>query len=112
MGSIKDTMKQVHEMYDRFVVAADRAEAEAQKMRETREQVTAAVSNLGQLDWNIRRAYEQLDKAINSEAQNFSRWAFFKMGVLAGCVGAGAGVLFFLLTVLGLRETLEMLGLR
>ena len=38
---------------------------------------------------------KKLDMAINSEAQRFSQWAFLKMGVLAGGVGAGAGVLFF-----------------
>ena len=54
----------------------------------------------------------QHNQAINSETQRFGQWAFFKMGVLAGCVGGCAGVLFFLLTVLGLREALEALGLR
>ena len=37
MGNIHDTMKQVHEIYARFVGAADRAEAEAAQMRLMRE---------------------------------------------------------------------------
>ena len=55
-------------------------------------------------EFKLRQSYEKLDKAINSETQRFSQWAFLKMGVLAGCVGAGAGVLFFLFVVLGLRD--------
>ena len=41
MGNIHDTMKQVHEIYERFVGAADRAEAEAEaaQMRLMREEI-------------------------------------------------------------------------
>ena len=46
MGNIHDTMKQVHEIYERFVGAADRAEAEAAQIRLMR----AGISDLPALD--------------------------------------------------------------
>ena len=74
MGNIHDTMKQVHEIYARFVGAADRAEAEAAQMRLMREEIGYASANLGRERVNVRAAYEELGKAIKSETQRRSAW--------------------------------------
>ena len=93
------------------LVAARDADPET-GMRSMRDEARLAFKDVGREAANVRAAYDELGKAIKSETQRFGQWAFFKMGVLTGCVGGCARVLFFLLTVLGLREALEVLGLR
>ena len=77
MGNIHDTMQQVHEIYERFVGAADRAEAEAAQMRLIREEIGYASANLGRERANVRAAYEELGTAIKSETQRRGWWQTF-----------------------------------
>ena len=77
MGNIHDTMQQVHEIYARFVGAADRAEAEAAQMRLMREEIGYASANLGRERANVRAAYEELGTAIKSETQRRGWWQTF-----------------------------------
>ena len=95
-----------------MIASADRAEQEAEKIYKARVEVDQAIARMGVIEERVERAYNALDKAIKTETQNFKRWAFFKMGVLAGCVGGLVALLAFLLLILGLREALELLGLR
>ena len=95
-----------------MIASADRAEQEAEKIYKARVEVDQAIAWMGVIEERVERAYNALDKAIKTETQNFKRWAFFKMGVLAGCVGGLVALLAFLLLILGLREALELLGLR
>ena len=85
-----------------MIASADRAEQEAEKIYKARVEVDQAIARMGVIEERVERAYNALDKAIKTETQNFKRWAFFKMGVLAGCVGGLVALLAFLLLILGL----------
>ena len=39
------------------------------------------------IEERVERAYNALEKSINSETLTFSRWTYFTVGVLAGIVG-------------------------
>ena len=109
MAGVHETLKLVQGLYERMIASADRAEQEAEKIYKARVEVDQAIARMGGLE---ERADGALGKAIKTETQNFKRWAFFKMGVLAGCVGGLVTVWAFLLHILSLREALELLGLR
>ena len=103
------SLRQVRERQEIVVAAVDAIKAAREEIRGAAVDVRRAAEEFDTREFKLRQSYEKLDKAINSEAQRFNQWAFLKMGVLAGCVGAG--VLFFLFVVLGLREALVWLGL-
>ena len=112
MAGMTDMVAEVRERQESVIAAAVEIKAARDEVRGAAVDVRRAAEEFDMREFKLRQSYEKLDKAINSETQRFGQWAFFKMGVLAGCVGAGAGVLFFLLVVLGLREALVWLGLR
>ena len=112
MAGVHETLKLVQGLYERMIASADRAEQEAEKIYKARVEVDQAIARTGGLEERVERADGALGKAIKTETQNFKRWAFFKMGVLAGCVGGLVTVWAFLLHILSLREALELLGLR
>ena len=112
MAGVTDMVAEVRERQESVIAAAGEIKAARDEVRGAAVDVRRAAEEFDMREFKLRQSYETLDKAIKTETQQFSRWAFFKMGVLAGCVGAGAGVLFFLLVVLGLREALVVLGLR
>ena len=119
MAGMTEMMAQARERQELVVAfagdvkaAAADVQAALKEIRLVRDEIRQAGQEIDMLEFKLRQSYEKLDKVITSEAQRFGQWAFFKMGVLAGCVGGFAGVLFFLLVVLGLREALVVLGLR
>ena len=56
--------------------------------------VDKAIARMSAIEERVERAYNALEKAINSETLNFSRWTYFTVGVLAGIVG---GLVVYLL---------------
>ena len=113
MAGMTDMVAEVRERQESVIAAAVEIKAARDEVRGAAVDVRQAAEEFDMREFKLRQSYEKLDKVINSEAQRFSQWAFFKMGVLAGCVGAGTGVLFFIFIVLSLREALVVwLGLR
>ena len=81
---------------ERYRPPPSKIKAARDEVRGAAVDVRRAAEEFDMREFKLRQSYEKLDKAINSEAQNFSRWAFFKMGVLAGCVRRGRGGVVFL----------------
>ena len=111
MAGMTEMVSQFRERQELVVAAHGEIQAALKNIRLVRDEIRQAAQEFDMRESKLRRNYEALDKVITSAAQRFGPWEFFKMGVLAGYVGGCAGVLFFLLTVLGLREALEALGL-
>ena len=95
MAGMTEMVAQFRERQEIVVAAVDAIKAAREEIRGAAVDVRRAAEEFDTREFKLRQSYEKLDKAINSEAQRFNQWAFLKMGVLAGCVGAGAGVLFF-----------------
>ena len=101
MAGMTEMVAQFRERQEIVVAAADAIKAAREEKRDAAVDVRRAAEEFDTREFKLRQSHEKLDKAINSEAQRFNQWqwVFLKMGVLAGCVGAGAGVLFFLVIV-------------
>ena len=112
MAGMTEMVAEFRERQESVIAAAVEIKAARDEVRGAAADVRQAAEEFDTREFKLRQSYEKLDKAINSETQRFGQWAFLKMGVLAGCVGGCAGVLLFLLVVIGLREALVWLGLR
>ena len=95
MAGMTEMVAQFRERQEIVVAAADAIKAAREEKRDAAVDVRRAAEEFDTREFKLRQSHEKLDKAINSEAQRFNQWqwVFLKMGVLAGCVGAG--VLFF-----------------
>ena len=95
MVGMTGMVAEVRERQESVIAAAVEIKAARDEVRGAAADVRRAAEEFDTREFKLRQSYDKLDQAINSETQRFGQWAFLKMGVLAGCAGAGARVLFF-----------------